>query len=454
MYPSWDSMKEFLTSEAGGKLSIYEVPETSLAVIRYVKGQSQMSLSHVGAFRSVIWNTVTNRPVSVTAFKSESGENVPAEDATVGSEVLVEEFVDGVMIGQFYDVTTESWRIHTRSTLDAKCCYFSKRSFADLFQEALATTYDLGIPLTDRLEKDVSYTWILQHPENRVVCPVVRPRIVLVAAHRISENGTLECVELPADFVIPRCYYRKTADALVGRMDMTPMLEMLGTTGCTTSGDVPVDLPNVFKLLTGMQGTVVHQGVVIRLSSEPFRRWKMRSKTYNGIRKLRGNTARRDFLWMDLWSSGQGQLEEYLTHYAEERDAVEAILARWKALTQTVFQTYIDAFKARTLDRKLIPAKLRPLVYGLHNHYLTALKPAKKSLDWRETVRWINNRDTAQKIFVLNWDLRQERDATRLPLEPPATSALRSIAGATEITNTHVNNEVNDSNDAKEEGEC
>ncbi len=43
----------------------------------------------------------------------------------------------------------------------------------------------------------------------------------------------------------------------------------------------------------------------------------------------------------------------------------------------------------------------------------------------------MNDRDTAQKVFVLNWDLRQERQAT-LPLEPPATAALRD----TETTET------------------
>jgi hypothetical protein len=114
--PTWAELREFLRSEEGGKISVYEVPGTSLATLRYVKGESIMDLEHVGAFRSVVWNTETNRPVSVSTYKSEKGESLPPNDS---GAVILEEFLDGVMIGQFWDPTTESWRIHTRTMLDA-----------------------------------------------------------------------------------------------------------------------------------------------------------------------------------------------------------------------------------------------------------------------------------------------------------------------------------------------
>jgi hypothetical protein len=172
-----------------------------------------------------------------------------------------------------------------------------------------------------------------------------------------------------------------------------------------------------------MRGSVRYQGVVIKNAADPYMRWKIRSQVYNQVRRMRGNTARRDFLWMDLWS--KGGLEEYLKFFPEERLPSNNIINRWKSITQTVYQIYTDAFKARTLDRSQIPNKVRPLVYGLHNLYMTGLKPARKPLDWRATVQWMNERDTAQKIFVLNWDLRQERQALlpALPLEPAATAA-------------------------------
>jgi hypothetical protein len=55
----------------------------------------------------------------------------------------------------------------------------------------------------------------------------------------------------------------------------------------------------------------------------------------------------------------------------------------------------------------------------------------------------MNERDTAQKIFVLNWDLRQSAQTVALPLEPAATSAIAQAPGAAVAAA-----------EAKEEGEC
>lgn len=428
-YTTWDALKTYL---AEVKVAVYEVPDTTLAMIRYVKGQTDMTVPHVGAFRSVVWDMARHVPVSVTAFKSERGEGFPGFGPD--SHMTMEEFCDGVMIGQFWDETTGNWRIHTRSTLDAQCRYYSKQSFATLFQEAAVATYGVT-PLTDRLEKGVSYTWVLQHPENRVVCPVQKPRLVMVAAYRIAADAGLEVAPVPKDVVTPRRYFTKAAESTVGRMDITPVLDVIGMVNREEHeqvgaqhaqemgpGYVPVDIPGVLSMIGGMRGSVRYQGVVIKDAAQPLKRWKMRSQVYNQVRKMRGNTARRDFLWMDLW--GKGSLEEYLKYFPEERRLTNDLINTWKTVTQSVYKIYVDAFKARTLDRSQIPAKFRPLVYGLHNLYMTSLKPAHKSLDWRETVAWMNERDTAQKIFVLNWDLRQQRQG--LPLEPPATAAIRA----------------------------
>jgi hypothetical protein len=399
-HPSWTGLSGFLRSSEGGSLTIQDY-EGDLSVIRYVKGHSNMSLSHVRAFRSVVWNTAENRPVSVTAFKSEDGEAV---DPTIlqQSNIRIEEFVDGVMIGQFWDGA--NWRIHTRSTLDAGSRYFSKRSFADLFEDAKQSTFG-SADLESLLDRTVSYTWVLQHPENRIVCPVQKPRLTLVAMIRVEADSTVSNLALstaPAGVPVPKEYMNRSEDS---------------------ANASPADALGVMTLLIMMKGNLNHQGIVVKTAGEPFRRWKVRSEMYKTVRHLRGNTARRDFLWMDLWS--KGLLSSYMAHYPEERLESNNLINRWKSVTADTYKFYVDGFKARTLDRKDIPAKFRPLVYGLHNHYLTVMKPSHKALDWREAVKFMNERDTAQKIFVLNWDLRKENQENQntIPLEPLPTSA-------------------------------
>lgn len=400
-YPTWEQLRDFLRSEEGGKLTVYETGtdtsrvDTHLAMIRYVKGVSIMSLPHVAAFRSVVWNTVKNLPVSVAAWKSAPGESLPALDGLRAEDIRVEDFVDGVMIGQFYDTTEGRWRFHTRSILDAESQYYSRRrSFKDLFLET-AGLMNLDVENLD-IPHDYTLTWVLSHPENRIVCPVQRPTLTLVACMRVeSQDGTLILEPVPQSLQ----HLKPTVHGSFVNMatDTNQRLEVL------------------LRALVSLNGSLQSQGIVVKIAGHPFQRWKLRSPAYNAVRLLRGNSANLDFLWMMHWSNGG--LDTYLKFYPEERMAAEAVVQRWKDITMTVYNMYAAVFKARTTPRDDIPRKIKPLVLGLHTEYLNVLKPAGKTMNWRTVVQWMNGRDVAQKVFVLNWDLRQERSATYVPTE-------------------------------------
>ena len=398
-YCTWPALKSYLTSEEGGSLRIEDTstPESPFALIRYVKGRSNMTLPHVRAFRSVVWDTLENTPVSVTPYKSVDGETLPVGQHP--ASLRIEHFVDGVMVGVFWDKYAKRLRIHTRSCLDAVCRYYSQtKPFSVMFAEALGP---VGLPVT--LLPGQSYTYILQHPENRIVTPVRAPRIHLVQAVEI--------------------------DALGGVRDVTADEHPLRIEGITSWAD----------LLTKMQEWTVQyrhamQGVVVK-NVETGERWKIRTSEYNRVRQLRGNSPRRDFLWLNEWRNGT--LPAYLDLYPEERTDANAVVARWKRATADVYQYYTDVFKARTLPKASIPAKYRPLVYGLHTLYMETLKPARRTVTWPETLKYMNDRDTAQMLYVINWELRLAAAAaggagaaSAIPIEPPSVLGDTSIAAA------------------------
>jgi len=391
-YASWPLLSAYLKSEEGGRLRIddHSIPSSPFALIRYVKGQSDMSRPHVRAFRSVVWDTLANVPVSVTPFKSVDGEDLYISgDAFLPSDYTAEEFIDGVLIGLFYDKYNSHWRIHTRSTLDATCRYYSQtKSFADMYTEA-AAVYDVAT-----LEKEISYSFMLQHPENRIVVPVTKPALYLVQKAMISGGGIV----------------RLLANEAVERFGLVPKQIYLAD-------------KTTFNLYEYIRKELVPlgyktQGLVLKTPQGG--RWKMRTPEYNRVRKLRGNSPRRDFLWLEAWA--QGKAAEYLAIFPEERLSADTTVNRWKRATGDVHHLYADVFKARSLTRDMIPPKYRPLVYGLHTLYTQTLKPAGKTVDWKTTVQYMNERDTAQKLFVLNWELREmnkQVPATMIPIEPP-----------------------------------
>ena len=394
-YKTWPLLSAYLTSDAGGSLRVYDrsTPENPFALVRYVKGKSDLSKAHVRLFRSVVWDTLENRPVSVTPFKSVDGEGLPATADSTTDGYTVERFLDGVMIGGFWDRYSNQWRIHTRSTLDAESRYYSQdKTFRQMFDQVLDLTKE-----KDTLDKSCSYTWVLQHPENRVVVPVSKAMAQLVQKVKINDDSSTT-------------YDVESAQSL--RL-LTPV---------NTWVDVHArlsDLNNQFRHSC--------QGLVVR--NAEGQRWKIRTPEYNRVRQMRGNTARRDYLWLSMWRSGE--MRDYMTLFPEEKFMANTLVERWKRLTSDVFHFYTDVFKARSMQKTSIPPKYRPFIYGLHALFHETLKPAGKVVVWKTVVEYMNARDVPQMLFALNWDLRQAQLKTGMkdiPLEPPATIGTEVLA--------------------------
>ena len=382
-YKTWSALSTYLTSDAGGSLRVYDrsTPENPFALVRYVKGKSDLSKPHVRAFRSVVWDTLENRPVSVTPFKSEDGESLPTTEGDSTEGYTVERFVDGVMIGGFWDRYNNQWRIHTRSALDANTRYYSQNTtFQKMFFEAWNGNWDI-------LDKSCSYTWVLQHPGNRIVVPVTKPTVSLVHKVKINEDSTTT--------------YDKDSSNFLRVLSPTP-----------TWTDVRARLAD-----WNTQFKHAAQGLVVR--DAEGKRWKVRTAEYNRVRQLRGNTARRDYLWLTMWRSGE--LRNYLALFPEERGPSNSLIEQWKQITSEVFHFYTDVFKARTLAKTQIPPKYRPFVYGIHSLFMESLKPAGKTVVWKTALEFMNKRDVAQMLFVLNWDFKQAAKMAgvrEIPLEP------------------------------------
>ena len=409
-FPTWDKLKTYLMSDEGGQLRVedHATAESPYALIRYVKGKSDLSKFRVRAFRSVVWDVREHRPVSITPFKSVDGETLPATaDAdAIDATLRVEDFKDGVMIGMFWDSYSRHWRIHTRSCLDAVCRYYSQtKTFSNMFWEAFAMlTAATGFTL-DHLDKSLSYTWVLQHPENRIVCPTVMPNISCVET---TCCHVADSAPRGGDWSPYTCVFAAPADARIAVRSYTL------PTWAALKEKLAADDHRFHHNI---------QGYIVKDLSAGLR-WKVRTPSYNAARKLRGNSARRDFVWLSAWKAGAAAMHEYFRIFPEENREANALVQRWKTVTNDVFHIYVDAFKARTLDRTHIPPKYRPLVYGLHNKYLTELKPAGKSLDWKATLEFMNSRDVPQMLFVVNWDARQaakELGLAEIPIEPAAS---------------------------------
>ena len=143
--------------------------------------------STYGLLRSVILSG--SKIVSFAPPKSISGETFMLKYPIKTDKIIAHEFIEGTMINLFYDHNygaTGCWQISTRNTVGAEVSFYkwSKKTFNQMFLEACM--YNNFIIQT--LNPNYCYSFVLQHPENRIVVPFKHPQLFLVAVYEINQK--------------------------------------------------------------------------------------------------------------------------------------------------------------------------------------------------------------------------------------------------------------------------
>lgn len=385
-YPTSDELFAFLRSPEGGALNIRTdkmTPEFPFALIHYDKEKSDMTMPHVGHFRSVVWNVNTNRPVCMSPVRGlKFGAAIDVGINITGC--YVEDFVDGVMINMFHD--GRDWVLTTRTQLGAEGHFYGTRTFRELFWEAFGAT---NLFKTVDLNPAYSYSWVLQHPEERIV---VAP-----------------------EYGLPRLYLTEVRRAdTMAHADgdsQTPAMRAL----CPQIHTDLKTLEDVAERVAtwGKRFGAKWQGLVIYSPNDV--RYKVRSTEYEEARYLRGNQAKRPFTWLERW--GENKLAQYLRLFPEERVEAEALVAHFKACTQELYDLYQKVYRQRAFPLREAPQKYRKLLWDCHAANAGAYFP--------NTRTFMNQQDTARKLWLCNYEARYGvAPAAPEPLDPVAWPAL------------------------------
>jgi hypothetical protein len=393
-FPSSSDLLTFLKSAEGGRLSVRTPPAASeldassntntpvnpLVVISYDKGTANMAIPHVEYFRSVVWNTETNRPVSAAPSRGRAFSTATEKDGPW----VVEDFVDGIMLNMFWD---GAWRLSSRTNLDAKVGFYGRRSFADLFWETAE-----GVSLIkDNLNKERVYSWVLQHPTERIVVslPNGKPKIHLVEVSAFKENG----------------------DQLVFREVDLAFREFQPTRhNLNTLAEVKEHVAS-----WGKNAGYLWQGVVLKNLPADGRkpiRWKLRTEKYETARSLRGNQSKLPFLWLERFRDHR--LTAYLSVYPEDEEAANAVVESFKACTKELHRLYDEVYRKKSFPLKEAPQKYRKLLWEIHQQRKGAYFPHVRD--------FMNAQDTARKLWLVNYELRYPSASATATAPAPATA--------------------------------
>ena len=119
-------------------------------------------------------------------LKSENWLNV-IYDITSGrplENMIFSKAYEGTILRLFYHERSDKWHLSTHKKLDGRDSRWSGPTFGEVFDQFF-TSYE---SLTESLNKQYCYIFLLSHPENRLVCKIDRPKLTFLTCEQFNDN--------------------------------------------------------------------------------------------------------------------------------------------------------------------------------------------------------------------------------------------------------------------------
>ena len=357
-------------------------------VIRYDKKVLSIDLvSTYGLCRSVILNS-ENKVVSFAPPKSIPADEFFLKNPENKETIRAEEFVEGTMINVFWDQTiglSGSWEISTRNTVGAASSFYKNtntKTFRTMFLEA-AKENNL---ILDKLNKTYCYSFVLQHPENRIVVPFKKPTLYLVALYQIDNRDKNNIIVYSIDIKdvkkydwneaaikFPQIYeFEKYSELIEKYASMNTSYDILGVV--------------LYNVVTG-------------------KRCKVRNPVYEQVRNLRGNQPKLQYQYLSLRK--EGRVGDFLKFYPENKKEFSTFRDQVHLFTETLFSNYVSCYIKK--ERPLInfSEQYRTHMYNIHQHYLNDLREKKFFVTNTVVIKYVNNLHPSLLMYCLNYSMRK-----------------------------------------------
>lgn len=356
-------------------------------VIRYDKNFLCVDLiSTYGLFRSVILNSA-NQVVGFAPPKSLHADTFinKYSEGTIG--IQAEEFVEGTMINVFFDSSvgvTGSWEISTRNTVGATSSFFkspASKTFRQMFMEAAAEC-KLDI---NKLENEFCYSFVLQHPENRIVVPFSKAQLYLVGVYKIDRNNN------SVDYFDTHGFRQF-------------FNELLGTT---------VKFPQIYEFnkyseliekYGSMNTSYDIVGVIIH-NKETGERTKIRNPVYEQVRNLRGNQPKLQYQYLSLRK--EGKVKDFLKFYPENKAEFSTFRDQVHLFTNTLYSNYVSCYIKKEKPLLEFSEQYRTHMFNIHKIYMNELREKKLFINSTVVQRYVNELHPSLLMYCLNFQMRK-----------------------------------------------
>jgi hypothetical protein len=362
-------------------LTSYDTSYGKYKIVRYNKDILYVA-NTFGVFRSVVLNN-NNEIISFAPPKSLSIENFSKLNPTKLNNIVAEEFVEGTMINVFWDTQLNNWNIATRNTVGADVSFFKsdvQKTFNSMFYETLtACNLDLN-----SLNKLYCYSFVLQHPENRIVVPIQTPTLYLVQVYQITKK-IVDVISM--DKIRSDELWKSTNIKFPVVYNDWNSYEDLNDKYASTN--TPYNL----------------MGVIIK-NTETDDRCKIRNPVYEDVRLLKGNQPKLQYHYLSLRKTGK--IAEYLKYYPECKKNFSKYRDQLHAFTNALFVNYVSCYIKKEKPLSEFSGQYKTHMFKIHQIYLDVLKEKKLFVTNTVVIQYVNNLHESQQLHSLHYHLKKQ----------------------------------------------
>jgi hypothetical protein len=290
-------------------------------------------------------------------------------DLHSAKDIVSEEFVEGTMVNVFWNGS--EWKQATKSKLDADCVFFDTNGFFNnMFAETLiAVKLDLN-----NLNKSYCYSFVMQHPKNRIVSLFTTIQLYLISAYCIEEmDGTTNTKITVVDNIQNDPLWNSTTVKFPSRIDW-----------------------NLKTPITKLPYNVMGVSFKDPISGD---RCKLRNPSYEYVRQLRGNQPKLSYRYLELRK--MNKVVEFLMFFPEHSEQFRQYQNNLHQYTNMLFKHYVDVYIKKNVIIDTIDSKFHIGLKRLHNHYKQVLLPQKKYITLQETIDYVNALPEAVLMAVI-----------------------------------------------------
>jgi hypothetical protein len=380
-------------------LSTIKYNDNEYHLIKYKKDKiNNDNVLTTGQFRSVIARN--GKVLSFAPPKSMETSHFIETYKDIAN-CYAEEFVEGTMINLFYDdadafkhndiyydnYDEKNWVITTKSNIGATNSFFTNGhvEVEDTFRYMFIDACKHANLDYKSLPRQYQYSFVLQHPKNRIVLDIKEPTLYLIDVNCIRRD-----------------------DNLVTRMSLFNELDKTKVKHPTK-----YEFGDLSEFVKEWKNTVhdyTTMGVVIycKYGYGHRNRTKLRNPAYEYVKVLRGNQPKLEYRFIELWQ--EKRVQEYLSYFPECKTLFDTYWSKLSKFMDATFNNYVACYMLKRQALKEYPFEYRNHMYALHTMYKEQLRSKNSVVTIPITVEYFRALPAAKLMFSLNYNMRPTVD--------------------------------------------